>query len=491
MKKLFFTLAVLLLAGNAMADRVVTFNSETDGLEWVSQNVYQMSKDGVTITLTMSGDYDVEDLEDWLLRGNETLTIKSDLYEEFDDVPMYEAYYGGISKVSIACNSSNTFEGFEVLRPNGYDGPQETVDGNTYTYEYFSNYGHFPPFVELQMKNTTYANEIEVTLYGVDPLTPGEPTITPRMLTVSDGTDWNANLPVYGFYYDTEGTLGQMIYPAEMLKEMEGQKITQVKFYADGTLGLSGGKIQLALMSVDEYGFNTATIITGATPVATATPEKGATELVFDLEEPYEYQGGNLLVETTVTEASGYASNYFLGVNTSYKPSLYHYVWWGDNTYTSAFLPKATFAYEEQEQPVVVQTAAPEVITTPGDEFYTFTGQVKSGDPEAEVLIYIVDEEGNRNLVSNPLIVNRTQVDQYINLVVVAHIEGQIDGETSITVLVPAGKITGIDELVDSKTVAGVRYYNMAGQEIQEANGMTIVVTTYTDGTTSAVKVMK
>jgi hypothetical protein len=31
----------------------------------------------------------------------------------------------------------------------------------------------------------------------------------------------------------------------------------------------------------------------------------------------------------------------------------------------------------------------------------------------------------------------------------------------------------------------------MAGQEIQEANGMTIQVTTYTDGTTNAVKVIK
>jgi hypothetical protein len=31
----------------------------------------------------------------------------------------------------------------------------------------------------------------------------------------------------------------------------------------------------------------------------------------------------------------------------------------------------------------------------------------------------------------------------------------------------------------------------MAGQEMQEANGITIVVTTYTDGTTSAVKVIK
>jgi hypothetical protein len=52
-------------------------------------------------------------------------------------------------------------------------------------------------------------------------------------------------------------------------------------------------------------------------------------------------------------------------------------------------------------------------------------------------------------------------------------------------------KATGVDELNADKAVANVRYFNMAGQEMQEANGMTIVVTTYTDGTTSAAKVMK
>ena len=51
--------------------------------------------------------------------------------------------------------------------------------------------------------------------------------------------------------------------------------------------------------------------------------------------------------------------------------------------------------------------------------------------------------------------------------------------------------ITGIDEMVSGKTVAGVRYFNMAGQEMSEANGLTIVVTTYTDGTTNAVKVVR
>ncbi len=52
-------------------------------------------------------------------------------------------------------------------------------------------------------------------------------------------------------------------------------------------------------------------------------------------------------------------------------------------------------------------------------------------------------------------------------------------------------KMTGVMEVVGDKQVAGVRYFNLAGQEMTEANGLTIVVTTYTDGTTSAVKVMK
>ena len=59
------------------------------------------------------------------------------------------------------------------------------------------------------------------------------------------------------------------------------------------------------------------------------------------------------------------------------------------------------------------------------------------------------------------------------------------------TAYVAKGGPVSVDELVNGKTVAGVRYYNLAGQEMQEANGMTIVVTTYTDGTTSSVKVMK
>ena len=50
---------------------------------------------------------------------------------------------------------------------------------------------------------------------------------------------------------------------------------------------------------------------------------------------------------------------------------------------------------------------------------------------------------------------------------------------------------SGVDEIAAGKMVAGTRYYNVMGQEVSEVNGVTIVVTTYTDGSTKASKVVK
>ena len=50
---------------------------------------------------------------------------------------------------------------------------------------------------------------------------------------------------------------------------------------------------------------------------------------------------------------------------------------------------------------------------------------------------------------------------------------------------------TAVDEMNAGKQISGVRYFNVAGQEMAQPNGLTIQVTTYSDGTTSAVKVIK
>jgi tRNA A22 N-methylase len=47
------------------------------------------------------------------------------------------------------------------------------------------------------------------------------------------------------------------------------------------------------------------------------------------------------------------------------------------------------------------------------------------------------------------------------------------------------------DELTASKEIKAVRYYNAMGQQMSEPNGITIVVTEYTDGTTDTKKVLR
>ena len=52
--------------------------------------------------------------------------------------------------------------------------------------------------------------------------------------------------------------------------------------------------------------------------------------------------------------------------------------------------------------------------------------------------------------------------------------------------------LTGVESMNAGKAVAGVKYYNVAGQASDKAfKGVNIVVTTYTDDTTRTVKVVK
>ena len=68
-----------------------------------------------------------------------------------------------------------------------------------------------------------------------------------------------------------------------------------------------------------------------------------------------------------------------------------------------------------------------------------------------------------------------------------------IDGVTNksdIVYLEVYPKPTAVDEVNAGKTVTGVRYFNIAGQEMAQPEGLSIKVTTYSDGTSSAAKVL-
>ena len=69
-------------------------------------------------------------------------------------------------------------------------------------------------------------------------------------------------------------------------------------------------------------------------------------------------------------------------------------------------------------------------------------------------------------------------------------VEG-VTNKSEIVYLEVYPKPTTAVEVNAVKTVSAVRYYNVAGQEMPEPSGLTIQVTTYSDGTISATKVIK
>ena len=147
--------------------------------------------------------------------------------------------------------------------------------------------------------------------------------------------------------------------------------------------------------------------------------------------------------------------------------------------------------------PAKVYSAAPVIVPTPGKSEWDEEGnQTVDGHyvvvtfeaVDGAEVYYRIDGEGEFVKWDGTPIYFRDNGDYTIEAYAVE--PGKMPSEV-VPQSIHVTEATSVNGLVNGKTVAGVRYFNMAGQEMQEANGVTIVVTTYTDGTTSAVKVIK
>ena len=162
-------------------------------------------------------------------------------------------------------------------------------------------------------------------------------------------------LPVYGLYYDFPGGEGQMIYPAEKLTDFAGKEIISLTFYPRDGLAFYNGNVQFSLKETEQTVFEDNGVpITGTTVVANVVPERYAEEFVITFDEPYKYNGGNLVIATVVTEAGNFGTTNFYGESTQGLTAYYTYSSnFGHYTKTDKFLPKVTFACKKDggEQP--------------------------------------------------------------------------------------------------------------------------------------------
>jgi len=335
-----------------------------------------------------------------------------------------------------------------------------------------------------------------------------------NVLSVCQGEYQSSYAPVYGLWYDTPGVT-QMIYSADMLAEMADGDITEVSFLTLGnvdgtpygqdfssyTLNFSGGLLSLALKEVDEVGFTETVFVTDATVVSTLVPEAGGYFLTFALDEPFHYNGGNLMVEVKVQEPGNYASTYFWGTamydendEVIYTPTyMYNENYSGEANVNqlSAFLPAADFTYTPGTTPQPTEkTGAPVFNGYTTDGIHAYFIEINESEPSTIYYRVQYGQDGEfTEWAEYEDILSFTQ-DGWYRIEAYAVADGKLPSDPIAYEFI-VNPATGLSEMVGSKTVANTRYFNVAGQEMQEANGLTIVVTTYTDGTTSTVKVMK
>ena len=157
-------------------------------------------------------------------------------------------------------------------------------------------------------------------------------------------SDQNQYVPFYGYYGDEVQT-NQLIYPASELSDMDGGEITQMVFYVASQSGnntlcdwvVSIGETSATTLSGID---NTTTLTQVYSGAMTFGASSGATTMTIVFDQPYTYNGGNLLIQfnNPVTNSSAYHRYYFTGIEATGASYCY-----GDQ---EDFLPKVTFTYE-------------------------------------------------------------------------------------------------------------------------------------------------
>ncbi|MDY6412361.1 MAG: choice-of-anchor D domain-containing protein [Bacteroidales bacterium] len=217
---------------------------------------------------------------------------------------------------------------------------------------------------------------------------------------ICNGTDESAYLPIYGYCYDYTQK-NQMIYPASMLTKYLGKNITALKFYTKDGVKYTDGSYNVSLGTTTQSTFASATpasaTLTMVKSDLTATDGVSGNELTITFDEPFLYEGDNLVVDFEVVTkgtCDPYSSRTnFIGANQSSNTAYYSYVTYGTNKVSAMqqFLPKIDITAEETGPvpTITVDPATVEEFTTEVDNPVTatvnVTGENLTGDITATI----------------------------------------------------------------------------------------------------------
>ena len=365
--------------------------------------------------------------------------------------------------------------------------------------------GTFPAKAEFVFSEdyTVTTNEVEVTVNEESANT---------LVQVGNPTATGTSVPVSLLYNNSES---ETIYTAEQLGIDANSMITSLTYkgYSTGSKTLTP-TVTIWLANADD-----ATLVNGTAnvplyntdgmtkvfeEVVTFEPKGSSSEtvdmLVANLSEPFMYTGGNLRVIVRSVN-DDWTSFYF-----EYDGNVSGQCVYRRNDNQDTFLNGTTVS-ATYNMPVVYLGIQKEAVT------YSGVVNDTDGNPLEGVTVTLTSQAG-RGATAGPAVytattdeegkfeVNVVQADKTYDATFSkdgykdVNIEGIdfADGSVALDepVVMELDNVTGVNGINAGKTVASVKYYNVAGQAADKAfQGVNIVVTTYTDGTTSTVKVIK
>ncbi len=228
------------------------------------------------------------------------------------------------------------------------------------------------------------------------------PAAQAETLTVANATATNEGIPFWGYNGDIEGTHSQFIFDSGLLSDLSGTKISSISFYPSSTLAskLAGVTLQIYLKETSQSVFSETSqssyytkyydVITGMALKGSYTILGDGTEsqIVFNLDEPFEFSGNNnLAIEVRVSATgTGKYDTSFKSNGESQTGTVGFYSTKDDGTgKVASFLPKTTFTYEAAgPKPEISATPATlnfsTVAGTAVDNTVTVTGANLTGD---------------------------------------------------------------------------------------------------------------
>lgn len=162
-------------------------------------------------------------------------------------------------------------------------------------------------------------------------------------LTVADGTQQNMYVPMQTMNAPMHT---QMIYPSSMLTPLMGQYITELRFYSTSSnfQWPVNFTVRMGTSPYSSFSGNSLIATSELTQVLVGPFQSVAGGYVLVLDQPYLYNGGDLLLDITMGGFSSSTYFWYYGITRS-NASCYFVDSYTPYTQRQSFLPKLTFTY--------------------------------------------------------------------------------------------------------------------------------------------------